>query len=132
MANILNGVNKLRDFTTTYNLADGDTDLIVPITQRSSVYVEVVAGAFDYPASTSNGTNLAGTLDATVDFNQSSDGVNSQGVANATQLVLDAATKSGGWYMDIFEAENAHITIVQNNVSAGTVRVLVTIKPVAQ
>ena len=130
MAYVINAANlQPVDYTTTYDLSDGDTDLIIQISTRCSINVDVVAGAFDYPSGTTYGTDLTGTLDATVDFNSSADGVNKQGVDGATQIVLDSAKKVAGWQVDIFEPANAHITIVQNNVVTGTVRVLITIKP---
>ena len=127
---VVNAVNKTNDdFTTTYDMADGDTEFVIPISQRCSINVDVVAGSFDYPVGTSNGTNLDDT-DATVGFTQSADGVNDQTVDGATTLTLDAVQKLGGWEEDVFEAGFVHFPITVNSVTAGTVRILLTLKPV--
>jgi len=126
--NIINLVQK--DFTTTYNITGGNTEIVFPTSTKGNLCIEIVAGSFDYPSGTSNGTNLTGTLDGTVDFYQSTDGVNSQQVDGATQLVLDGATKKGGWEEDNFEAAFGHVIIKKNNLTAGTIRILYTFKKI--
>ncbi len=118
------------DYTTTLDISDGDVELIVRISTRCSIVVDIVSGQFQYPVGVNVGTDLAGTLDATVNFNQSTDGINSQSVDGADELILDTADKKGGWQKDNFEPEYAHILINQNNVTSGTVRVLIGFKPI--
>ncbi len=115
-------------FTSTYDLADGDGELIVPISQKCSISIEILAGSFDYPKATSNGTNLAGTLDATIGLQVGADGVNSQTITGVTSRTLNAAQMMDGWEEMNFEDHFLHLPITQNNVTAGTVRIIVTIK----
>ncbi|MCP4665184.1 MAG: hypothetical protein GY849_02365 [Deltaproteobacteria bacterium] len=127
--NTINLMNlAVKDFVSTYDISDGNIELIFPISTKGNLCVDIAAGSFEYPKSTPVGTDLTGTLDATVDFFQSSDGVNSQQVDGATQLVLSSAQIMGGWQSDNFEAAFGHIFIKQNNVTEGTIRILYTLK----
>lgn len=125
----LNAINRdAGDFITTYDLTGGNTTHIIPVSGKRSLILEVVAGIFNYPAATPNGTDLTGTLDGTVDLTQSADGVNKQAVTGATQIVLDSAQKVAKFELDVFNADFLHIDTVVNLITAGTVRFMYTFK----
>ena len=118
------------DFTTVYELSDGDTELIIPVSTRCSVLIEVLAGEFNFPTLTTNGTDLTGTLDGTVDFHSSTDGINKKAMFGASQIVLNAAQKIEQWKENIFEAANIHLIVAQNTIATGTIRIMITMKPI--
>jgi hypothetical protein len=115
------------DFTSTYDLIGGNQEYIIKVSTLSTMVIEVIAGSFNYGGS-SYGTNLAGTLDGTVDLYQSADGENEQAVTGATQIVLDAAQKVAKFEFDQFNAAYLHISVAQGSITGGTVRLMYTFK----
>lgn len=114
------------DFTNVYDLASGDTELIIPVFGKSSARIEILWGTFNYDSSP-YGTALD-AADGTISMYESIDGENSQINPASTTITMTGGSGSGGFETNEIKSNYIHIPITVNSVTAGTVRVLVNLK----
>jgi hypothetical protein len=123
---IYNLKNREKDDLFTLFDVDEDRSFKMPISDISTVSIEVLWGQFSYDGQT-YGTDLDAE-DATLELKTSSDGENSQAHAIATKITLDGNRGMSGWQTSAWKDNYLHLELTANSNTTGTIRVIIITK----